>query len=135
MSSAEPIHPSIVLVEHDDRTRPRHAQLLRRAGFHVVERSTADHIVALLTKEKPDLLLLDCVLPGENGFVACARIKAAPSLRNTRVVILSSQSTFDDVRHANESGAQRILAKPLTVESVLRLFASVTVTPEWLPVR
>ena len=61
----------------------------------------------------PDLVLLDVVMPGLNGFEVCARIKSDPANRLLPVVIVTSLNTVDDRVRALQAGADDFLAKPI----------------------
>ena len=71
-------------------------------GFRAVER------------EKPDLVILDIMLPGENGLDVCRKIKAAPELKNIPIIILSAKGEELDVVLGLELGADDYVAKPFS---------------------
>ncbi|HSX12597.1 MAG TPA: response regulator transcription factor [Rhabdochlamydiaceae bacterium] len=71
-------------------------------GFHAVER------------EKPDLVILDLMLPGQNGLDVCRKIKSHPDLRNIPVVILTAKSEEIDIVLGLELGADDYVAKPFS---------------------
>lgn len=65
-------------------------------------------------REKPDLVILDIMLPGQNGFDICRKIKSNPELRNIPVMILSAKSEELDVILGLELGADDYVAKPFS---------------------
>jgi two-component system alkaline phosphatase synthesis response regulator PhoP len=71
-------------------------------GFRAVER------------EKPDLVILDIMLPGENGLDVCRKIKAAPDLKNIPIIILSAKGEELDVVLGLELGADDYVSKPFS---------------------
>ncbi len=71
-------------------------------GFRAIER------------EKPDLVVLDLMLPGLNGYDLCRKIKATPDLRNIPIIILSAKSEELDVLLGLELGADDYVAKPFS---------------------
>ncbi len=71
-------------------------------GFRAVER------------EKPDLVILDIMLPGENGLDVCRKIKSSPELRDIPVIILTAKSEEIDVVLGLELGADDYVAKPFS---------------------
>jgi two-component system alkaline phosphatase synthesis response regulator PhoP len=71
-------------------------------GFHAVER------------EKPDLVILDLMLPGQNGLDVCRKIKSHPDLRAIPVVILTAKSEEIDIVLGLELGADDYVAKPFS---------------------
>lgn len=71
-------------------------------GFRAVER------------EKPDLVILDIMLPGENGLDVCRKIKSAPELKNIPIIILSAKGEELDVVLGLELGADDYVSKPFS---------------------
>lgn len=71
-------------------------------GFRAVER------------EKPDLVILDIMLPGQNGFDVCRKMKSNPELKNIPVIILSAKGEEIDVILGLELGADDYVAKPFS---------------------
>ena len=74
----------------------------------------------------PDLILLDVMMPGElDGLAVCARVRADPALRQTKVVLLSARSQLQDFEAGTRAGADAYLAKPFSplqlIESIERL--------------
>ena len=74
----------------------------------------------------PDLILLDVMMPGElDGLAVCARVRADPALRQTKVVLLSAPSQLQDFEAGTKAGADAYLAKPFSplqlIESIERL--------------
>ncbi len=67
-----------------------------------------------IEREKPDLVLLDIMLPGQNGYDVCRKIKANPELRNIPVVIISAKDEELDVLLGLELGADDYVAKPFS---------------------
>src|SRR5580700_3029314 len=71
-------------------------------GFRAIER------------EKPDLVILDIMLPGQNGFDVCRKMKANPELRNIPVIILTAKREELDMVLGLELGADDYVAKPFS---------------------
>ncbi len=71
-------------------------------GYRVVER------------EKPDLVLLDIMLPGQNGYDICRKIKSNPELRNIPIIIISAKNEELDVLLGLELGADDYISKPFS---------------------
>jgi len=78
-------------------------------------------------REKPDLVILDIMLPGQNGYDVCRKIKSNPELRNIPVIILTAKQEEIDVVLGLELGADDYVAKPFSpkvlfsrVKAVLR---------------
>lgn len=96
-------------------------------GFRAVER------------EKPDLVLLDIMLPGQNGFDVCRKIKNHPELKNIPVMIISAKNEEIDVVLGLELGADDYIAKPFSpkilfsrIKAILRRKIEPQQTPKTL---
>ena len=73
--------------------------------------------LALIKTVRPDLLVLDLLMPRMHGFEVCQRLRADPELKDTKVLISSSKSYQHDVRTAvEETGADGYIVKPFKVE-------------------
>ena len=67
-----------------------------------------------IEREKPDLVVLDIMLPGQNGFDVCRKIKSHPELKKIPIVIISAKSEELDVVLGLELGADDYVAKPFS---------------------
>src|SRR3990167_9478109 len=67
-----------------------------------------------IEREKPDLVILDIMLPGENGLDVCRRIKSNPELKNTPIIILSAKGEELDIVLGLELGADDYVQKPFS---------------------
>lgn len=118
----------------DDRTQRREAMgfWLRSAGFEVVEASDAAELVERLAAARPDLVVLDSLLPGPPGFEITNRIKADPASAGTPIVQVASGFTTGEWRAQGlEAGADAFLSHPVepqeliaTVRALLRVRAA-----------
>jgi class 3 adenylate cyclase len=111
--AGEPIVSSRILVVDDtESNRDLLSRRLVREG-HVVE-AVADGKAALerLASGSFDLVLLDLMMPGMNGFEALCRIKAEPETRHVPVIMISALDEFDSIVRCIEAGAEDYLPKP-----------------------
>lgn len=87
-------------------------------------------------REKPDLVILDIMLPGENGLDVCRKIKSHPDLRNIPVVMLTAKSEELDIMLGLELGADDYVAKPFSPKVLFSRIKAVlrrTREPEKVP--
>ncbi len=68
---------------------------------------------------QPHVVLLDLVMPGLDGFQVCARLKADPTTKASRIIAMTTFPSRDNVRRILEAGAEICLSKPLNVETLL----------------
>ena len=85
----------------------------------VLEAADGDEAWTLIEQHRPDLVLLDVQMPGQSGFELTRRIRANPSLTNTRIVILTSKAQATDVAFGLAAGADLYLTKPFSPLSLL----------------
>src|ERR1700691_4623919 len=69
-----------------------------------------------IEREKPDLVILDVMLPGKNGLDVCRKMKSVPELKNIPVVILSAKGEELDVVLGLELGADDYVSKPFSLK-------------------
>ena len=85
---------------------------LRQDGFDVVKAFDGIGALDLVGSEKPDLILLDIMMPMMSGYEVCEQIKANPETQNIPVVCLTSAHTPDARAHSIRVGAATLVTKP-----------------------
>ncbi len=101
----------ILLVEDDVFMIELLAKDLEQAGFEVITAKTGSEGVALFEKNKPDLILLDLLLPDQNGFDTLRNVRRSPEGRATKVMILSNIAEGPDMDEAKRLGVMGYMVK------------------------
>lgn len=101
----------ILIVEDDKFLRELISQKLLKENFDIIEAIDGEEGVKKAKEDKPDLVLLDLILPGIDGFEVLSRIKMDPALAKTPVIILSNLGQREDVEKALKLGAIDYLIK------------------------
>jgi putative two-component system response regulator len=109
----------ILIVDDESAARAALEALLRREGFDVRDASDGPSALALCAQFRPDLILLDILMPGINGFEVCRRIKATPETRLTPVVLITGLSATEDRIEGINAGADDFLSKPIDLNELL----------------
>ena len=109
----------ILIVDDQSSARTALETLLRREGYEVRDASNGPSALAACTDFKPDLILLDILMPGMDGFEVCRRIKATPETRLTPVVLITGLSDTEDRIRGINAGADDFLSKPIDVNELL----------------
>lgn len=109
----------ILVVDDESAARAALDSLLRREGFEVHTASDGPTALAECAKFRPDLILLDILMPGMNGFEVCRRIKATPETRLTPVVLITGLSATEDRIEGINAGADDFLCKPIDFNELL----------------
>ena len=124
----------IRIVEDDATIRALLEMALLGAGYgDVASSARGDEGLAAVARDRPDLVLLDVMLPGLDGFTIARRIRADPSLAATRIIMITARTAGEDVVRGLEAGADDYVAKPFDrrvllarVKAVLRRGLPVT---------
>lgn len=118
----------VLLVEDSLTETELLTRYLRQVGITVVSVTNCEEARILLRSQKPDLVLLDVILPGESGFELCQELKSQDSTAWIPVVICSTKGTDVDKLWGAMLGADAYLPKPVDqgelTDTVLRLTAS-----------
>jgi putative two-component system response regulator len=109
----------ILIVDDESAARMALAMLLRREGFEVRHASDGAAALAECPTFRPDLILLDILMPGVDGFEVCRRIKATPETRLTPVVLITGLSETQDRIKGINAGADDFLSKPIDFNELL----------------
>lgn len=106
-----------ILVVDDEREIVRALQrALKAHGYTVLTASSGEEAMDLVTKEHPDLVLLDLLLPGMSGLEVCRWVRAAS---NVPIIVLSVKDAESDKVEALDLGADDYVAKPFGMDEVL----------------
>ena len=116
------ITKTIYIVEDEPDIREILAYNLSQEGFKVSEFSDAESCLDKIQKKKPDLLILDLMLPGMSGLDLCKEIRADKSLQNLAIIMLTAKGEEVDRIIGFELGADDYVTKPFSVrELILRV--------------
>lgn len=106
--------PRILVCDNEDVLRALVRASLGGNGYDLVEARDGDEALALARDTKPDLVLLDMMMPGRSGLDVLAELRADPELAETRVVMLTARTQAADREAAAEAGADHFLTKPFS---------------------
>jgi two-component system sensor histidine kinase/response regulator len=120
--------PTILVVDDNLQNREVAEGNLIGAGYAVIQAEGGAEGLALLAERRPDLVLLDVLMPGMDGYETCRRIRALPQGGDVPVLFLTALGDLETHKAALESGADDFLTKPLNrtellirVRSLLRI--------------
>lgn len=102
----------ILVVEDSPLTRRKLRFLLQHKGYQVFEARSGEEALWLAPECRPDLILLDVMLDGINGFETCRRLKRTPSLLEVPVIFLTGKTETQDIVEGFEAGASDYIGKP-----------------------
>ena len=114
---------SAIVVDDDSMIREMLRLTLKGIGVIVIgEAGDADAAANVLSKESPDMVFLDIVMPGESGFSVLKKIRS--DYPNTCVIMISGETGMNKVQKAISEGAKGYIAKPFTPDKVIKAIKS-----------
>lgn len=109
-----------VLVVDDSQAEIRLLQaVLQQGGFHSVAISDPTKIEDAIDEERPNLILLDVVMPKRNGFQACRDLKSQEHYAGIPVILVTSKTAPSDRYWGEKQGANGYIAKPFTPDELI----------------
>ncbi|HSR48431.1 MAG TPA: response regulator [Anaerolineales bacterium] len=106
--------PTILLVEDEPDSAELMAHILEMESFHVVRARTGDEGLSMAKAEPVDVVLLDVMLPGVDGFEVCRRLRADPRTALLPIAFISAKTRDEDRQAGLQAGADVYLAKPIS---------------------
>ena len=104
---------TVLIIEDEADAADLFAEMMRVSGFRVLKTSSSAPAISMMTVEKPDVVLLDIMMPDISGLDILRQMRADPDLANIPVVVVSAKSMPADIKHGMEAGASTYLTKPV----------------------
>jgi len=125
--------PLVLVVDNDPAVLRLVARSLEAGGYEAITAGEGMTALRLVERERPNLVLLDIVMPGLDGFQVCQRIR---ELTDTPIIMLSVKDEVTDIAHGLGTGADDYISKPFSPNELLAHTKAVlrrTQFPEWMP--
>ncbi len=110
----------ILIVEDNEKNRILFRDILQTRRYRTLEAATGEEALAVLQKERPDLILMDIQLPGKDGITITKEIKGKEDTKDIPVFALTSYAMKGDREKMMEAGFDSYLSKPIKVTEFLR---------------
>lgn len=104
--------PTILCIDDDRIVLSFCSDALERQGYRALIASDGPAGIEAAARERPDLILLDVMMPGMTGLEVCRRLRAQPGLRDTPIILLSASDDPDLGIRARDAGATSSMRKP-----------------------
>ena len=117
--------PVILVVDDEEEIRTVMRLTLTIAGYEVREAENGERALDSLEKNLPDLILLDVLMPGMDGFEVCRRVRANSETAQIPVLILSARTDARSREDGLDAGATKYLTKPISPPELLQHIAEV----------
>lgn len=113
----------ILIVDDSPTETFKITEILNKSGHQVISAGGGEEGVAIAKKELPDLILMDVVMPGINGFQATRQITKNPSTAHIPVVIVTTKDQETDRMWGMRQGASSFLTKPINEKALVQAVA------------
>jgi len=119
MTTEEPDGGTILIVDDDLRNIRVLDQMLERAGYNLLIARNGMEAMDRAERGRPDVILLDVMMPGRDGYETCARLKRHPATSSIPVIFLSALGDSESVMKGFRAGGVDFVTKPFRQEEVL----------------
>jgi DNA-binding response OmpR family regulator len=104
---------TVLIVEDEADAAELFAEMMRVSGFRVLKTASSTPALSLIATEKPDLIILDIMMPDVSGLDILREMREDAKLANIPVVVVSAKSMPTDIKIGMEAGASTYLTKPV----------------------
>ena len=116
----------ILIVDDEEHIRYLYSEELSEAGYEVITADSGYKLMERIEKEKPDLIVLDIMMPRKDGYILCAELKADEKTSNIPIVLLTAVGEAvptTTYTHADgmSTEADEYIAKPIDTESLWKV--------------
>lgn len=116
---AETPPPRVLIVEDNPTNLLLVETILRRAGYRTDAARTAEEVMGRIASARPDLILMDLQLPGQDGLSLTRQLKANVATSAIPIVALTAHAMKDDRARALSAGCDGYIAKPINTRSLV----------------
>ncbi|MES2942830.1 MAG: response regulator, partial [Pseudomonadota bacterium] len=120
--------PTILIVDDESKNRKLLEVLLRPEGYRTLSAANGDEVMISIAQDLPDLILLDIMMPGVDGYQVASQLKANPDTANIPIIMVTARTDRNARLTSLKAGAEEFLTKPvdrvelsLRVRNLLRL--------------
>jgi len=110
----------ILMVDDDPGAHLIIVPVLSKAGYSVISAKNGEQALHLALNERPDLIILDVIMPGIKGRDLCKKMKAYDVLKDIAVIFLTAKDSEDDIKAEMDAGAATHLTKPVNPTDLLQ---------------
>jgi DNA-binding response OmpR family regulator len=113
--------PKIIVVDDDKTSTSLFEQVLLMYNYEVVTLNESAKTVETATEVKPDLIILDLMMPEPDGFKVCRMLRTNPLFRRTPIIIVTALNDLDSKLVAMGAGASDYLVKPFHIDQLFTI--------------
>jgi twitching motility two-component system response regulator PilH len=117
---SSPVHKKVLIVDDSPSEVKLMQGLLEKEGYWPVGLNDPRRVEEMITSERPNVILLDVVMPDRNGFQVCRDLKGSAEFNGIPVIMVTSKDSASDKFWGQQQGADGYVTKPFTREELLR---------------
>jgi DNA-binding response OmpR family regulator len=106
-------HKTVLIIEDEPDTAEMLAEMMRLSGYTTLHAYSAQPVLNLLLSQRPDIVLMDVILPDRSGIELLRLIRQDPRLENLPVILISGNCQPADIQNGLLAGASAYLTKPV----------------------
>jgi twitching motility two-component system response regulator PilH len=110
---------TILIVDDSPTEMKLMMSALSNKGYNIITATDGDEALSKVSSVRPDLILLDVVMPKKNGYQVCRSIKTGPTTKDIRVLLVTSKDQETDRFWGMKQGADGYLTKPYKPEDLV----------------
>ena len=114
----ESITPKIMVVDDDEEFTALYTEYLKMVGFDAIAENQSSKAMDVAYFERPDIIVLDLMMPAPDGFQLCRMLRADPDLKRTPIIIVTALTDLDSKMVAMGAGANDYLTKPFHIDEL-----------------
>ncbi len=109
----------ILVVDDEELTTELAKTFLEKHGFNVIIAFDGEEGLSKAQAEKPDLILLDVMLPSMDGFAVCKKLKESDDFKNTPILMFTAKGLSSDIEKGQAVGADEYIIKPFSGKALV----------------
>jgi len=106
--------PLVLIVDDDFTMRLLMRETLEQSGFQVIEAQDGEPALAIYQEQRPNIILLDVMMPNMDGFSVCKILRTLPECAHIPILLVTGLDDMESINRAYEAGATDFLTKPIT---------------------
>ena len=124
---------SVLIVDDEPMARTLLRLMLVRSGYEVIEAEDGYDALRKVDEDKPDLVILDIMMPGLDGIKVCATIRQEMGMQDLPIILLSAKGDVNSIQGGLKVGANKYLTKPVSPEDLARHVREILDQPQFQP--
>jgi len=104
---------TVFIIEDEEDAAELFAEMMRVSGFRVFKTSKSEPAISMMSNDKPDIVLLDIMMPEISGLDILRQMRRDPNLAEIPVIVITAKSMPADIKNGMEAGASTYLTKPV----------------------